>query len=593
MPTLLATVLEPFWVVLNRLLCILKPFDELRRGKAAPSRSIDVKYTSLPPPLVFWRALRSRHFLLAAVCSVSVLANVLAVSLSGLFNEASTTSTTLVTSTYGLGTSFNSNLFNHFIGEVSYSDHLYVTLANASAGTSLPPWIGTDFFFTPFNFDNSTNTDAQFTAITRGFGVETICDIMTDSTIGDRVVFREAVNGTSAQLSVLHTAANGTVLTCTALGNGDLGNDQTTVGQQIPDSNASAFEIVTAMQPLGATVVLQIDDSQECERILVTGWARLGTSLVQDGGNSTNGTISNRSLESIFLSCRPTLQTALFNVTVDSAGRILSAQQQTQFDTDLQPFFKGTTDYELANPVEFMTNQTRSLYTQSNKQIAKGLYLMQWHTTNLSSDWLNYLLTFTTNSTALISPSVPLPDPATIIPAVESLYRQIFATLLGLNQQIFNPADPSSTVVVSITAPTTRIFMSDTMFLVTLAILGLNLIVAVLYYANRPKRFLPMMPTTIASIAGLVVATRALDDYSWDRSDAESSEGSKPTESKAREDLRYGYGRFVGTDGVTRIGIERHPWVVPLEAKNPDAARKRTWGSRLGKRDEKEPRSWI
>jgi hypothetical protein len=175
-------------VVLNRLLCVLKPFDEPTRGKAVPSRSIDVKYTSLPPQLVFWRALRSHHFLLAAVCVVSVLANVLAVSLSGLFNEAPTTSMTEVFSTYGLGTTFNGASFHNFTGEVSYSDHLYVTLANVSAGTSLPPWTGPDFFFTPFNFDNSTNIDAQFTAITRGFGVQTVCDIVTDSSTGDRLV---------------------------------------------------------------------------------------------------------------------------------------------------------------------------------------------------------------------------------------------------------------------------------------------------------------------------------------------------------------------------------------------------------------------
>jgi hypothetical protein len=124
------------------------------------------------------------------------------------------------------------------------------------------------------------------------------------------------------------------------------------------------------------------------------------------------------------------------------------------------------------------------------------------------------------------------------------------------------------------------------MFLITLTILSLNLIIAILYYINHPKRFLPMMPTTIASIAGLVVTTRALEDY---RSEATPSIG------KACSDLRYGYGHFAGTDSTMRIGIERHSWVVPLETKNPHAVGKRTWGStfRIGKRDEKEVGSWI
>ena len=225
-----------------------------------------------------------------------------------------------------------------------------MTLTNVSAETSLPPWIGADFFFTPFNFDNSTSTDAQFTAITRRFSVDIICNIITNSSTGDRLVFSEADNGTSAQFSVLHTAANGTVITCTALSNQLLGSsDQITVGQPFLGNNASAFELVTAMHPLGATVVLQIEDSQEYEGILVTFWARLGSSPVHEGSNSTASTISKRSLESMFLSCHPTLRTALFNVTADSTGRVISTRQQTPFDTDFQPFFKGITDYELAN----------------------------------------------------------------------------------------------------------------------------------------------------------------------------------------------------------------------------------------------------
>lgn len=583
MPTILATVLEPFWIVLNRLLCILKPFDELRRGGAAPSRSIDIKYSSLPPPLVFGRALKSRHFLLAAVCAVSSLANVLAISLSGLFKEAPTTNIQGMSSTYEIGMTIqNGSAFTYYVGEVPWSDHFYATLANASAGTSLPPWVSTDFFFTPFNF-NSTSSDARFMATTRGFGVETACEHVTQSATVDRVIFEEADNGTSAQFSILHTGANGTVLTCVLAS----GEDGTTIGQQPPSSNASAFEVVSAMDPLGK--ISGIDDSLECERLLVTGWARLGPSRVQDQSNSTNTTISNRSFDAIFLACQPTLRTALFNVTVDSTGRVLSSQQQTPFDTDLQPFFKGTTAYDLSHPVEFMENQTKVLYSKTNEYIAQGEQrVMQWHTTPISFGWVNYLLRFRTNSTALISPTSPLPSPETVIPAMESFYRQMFATLLGLNKQVFSPLDPAMTVTVTIAIPETRLYMSQTMFLITFTILAINIIVAVLYYYKQPKRFLPMMPTTIASIVGLVVATRALKDYSWDKHDSDSSDRS--TESKEREKLRYGYGRFVSTDGVTRIGIERHPWVIPMESKNPEV-RKRTWT--FGKNDEKQPKSWI
>jgi len=157
-----------------------------------------------------------------------------------------------------------------------------------------------------------------------------------------------AIWASSASMTANGTYGNMTALFC----------ETSCVGQPFPGSNLSAFELVTAMHPLVATTVRLIEDNQESEGILVTGWARLGSSPVQGTSNLTASTTSNRSLESIFLSCHPILQTALFNVIVDSTGRITSIQRQTAFNTDFQPFFNGTTDYELANRVEFMTNQT-------------------------------------------------------------------------------------------------------------------------------------------------------------------------------------------------------------------------------------------
>jgi hypothetical protein len=89
-PTVFATLVEPTWNVLNRYLCLLQPFEELRKGSAPASRSLKVKYTSVPPQLAVWRALRARHFLLAAMCVVAVSTNVLAVALSALISQGST-----------------------------------------------------------------------------------------------------------------------------------------------------------------------------------------------------------------------------------------------------------------------------------------------------------------------------------------------------------------------------------------------------------------------------------------------------------------------------------------------------------------------
>ena len=89
-PTAFATFLEPMWLILSRLLCLLKPYEVLRVGGAKVSQSLGLKYTSIPPQLAIWRALRAKHVLLAVVCLITVSTNFLAVFLAGLLNEGLT-----------------------------------------------------------------------------------------------------------------------------------------------------------------------------------------------------------------------------------------------------------------------------------------------------------------------------------------------------------------------------------------------------------------------------------------------------------------------------------------------------------------------
>lgn len=72
---------------MNRLLCLLQPIQELQSCKAKAKDSVDLNYSSLPPQLVLFKALRARHFVLAAVCSMALLANVLSVAFAGLFHH--------------------------------------------------------------------------------------------------------------------------------------------------------------------------------------------------------------------------------------------------------------------------------------------------------------------------------------------------------------------------------------------------------------------------------------------------------------------------------------------------------------------------
>ncbi len=126
----------------------------------------------------------------------------------------------------------------------------------------------------------------------------------------------------------------------------------------------------------------------------------------------------------------------------------------------------------------------------------------------------------------------------------------------------------------------TRLFVAPIMFRINLTLLMLHFIVAVLYYVSRPRKYLPRLPTSIAAVISYVYASRALVDF-----------GISEAESKRRK-RRYAFGRFVGTDGKTHVGIERQNCIVPLETRNPGVKRKR-WNWRWTATDEKEPRNWI
>ena len=95
-PTVIATLIEPFWVLINRLLCLLQPIHELKGCKAKAKDSIDLNYCSLPPQLVIFKALRAHHFVLATVCSMALLANVLSIAFASLFHHNTVTVSTEV-----------------------------------------------------------------------------------------------------------------------------------------------------------------------------------------------------------------------------------------------------------------------------------------------------------------------------------------------------------------------------------------------------------------------------------------------------------------------------------------------------------------
>ncbi|KAF8860270.1 hypothetical protein BDZ45DRAFT_648839 [Acephala macrosclerotiorum] len=575
-PTIFATLLEPVWVVLNRQLCLLKPFDELRKGNAKSSNSLEAKYSSLPPQLSIWRAIHAGHFVLASVCLVALSTNILAVTLSTLINErvAEVTFQTQAQQIY-LPSFNDTRIRTDGIGgpTIFYSDHFYMMMANLTHNTSLPSWLDSKYYYMPYSLETppeASNSVAPtmvegFKASTTGFGSSVDCINLSPGTGPGTYHFNISSDGFTAFLSTTHELPNGTAVTCVPLAVTNSLNETVGFTGTFPVGNL-AMEVMQGMFPAGG------NDGGLCASLLLAGWVRAGpapgSSPFTGGKNSTHLTTVT---SSSFVACTAKLQTAQFDVYVDPSGHVLNSNQTTDATTDTAQYFTG-------NGTEL------NLITEAISLLApSAVGLFQWHNGTFTSDWMNSLLGIMQNSDSLVDPSIAAPNGTAMAPVLERVYTQLFSLLISLNAaHVFVKDTTNSPSTAKAIGTVPRLFLNGTMFQVSVAILILHFVCAVVFYVFRPKKFLPRMPISIAALLSFVTASRALEDF-------------KDHDAGLRKDLqdqRYGYGRYVGIDGKTHVGIEQQRFVVPLKSKNPEV-RERKWGRFLGKKNEKEPRTWI
>ncbi|KAL2676968.1 hypothetical protein Neosp_010735 [[Neocosmospora] mangrovei] len=469
-PTVFATLIEPLWVLLNRLLCVLQPFKDLWEGKASPSHSIDVAYTSIPPQLVFLRAIKSKHFTLMLVCSMALLANLLAVGLGSLFNEEPT----IVNYPENLNPSFAARFDNHSVSTFDnylsenlittsqYKDHMYVALANMSSGTRLPAWVSPDYFFQRFELGRVASKEPTdtYSLETQGFGVHVNCTPIGPFKVP---VYQEEPQFIKLRDSRFCTQAS-------LIANAGAQMRQTTFNRSTGVASVEFGDARTAAFTHGP-----------CDRPLTLGWGR--TALAEE----VNGTV-----EASMVICQPVFETAKFNVTVDTSGYVLSYNRTSPL--------KDTLDYVDSDV------HIRTVFEVYNRWWNKDS--PQWHNDTTIRDWMNYFISVQSNSRAHIDPAAPVPKPESLMPAVESIYRRLYAIFLGLNDHIFDQDGTPRPITATRRTKEVRIFMEDASFIITMTVLALNTVVASLFYIRAVAFVLPRMPTTLASVLAYIAPSR-------------------------------------------------------------------------------------
>ncbi|KAF1954142.1 hypothetical protein CC80DRAFT_128575 [Byssothecium circinans] len=559
-PTALATLIEPMWVLMNRLLCLLQPIEQLKKGNARSKKSIELDYTSLPPQLVIWKALRARHIVLTTVCAMTLLTNLLAVSFAGLFYHKTVEIQIPMAFQQPLeprfvsingsigpkprGSELASGAYRGGDGE----DQFLVAESNYTRGTPLPAWTDDKLFYMPFLSPTSSNgtVQSQYEASTVAFGAELECSELKPSSFSGVEVDYEGYKRKVLSVLLEKDGASATCISTTKF-RLDAGPDSAQnpiewipVCQQGP----AAAELVYTLEPAG-NVNGSKADRNLCGAVVVLGWAR--------DREGTCGETQEKALDaknSFFVQCSPRLVKGRGTLRVDSEGRLLRTVNNRVIERDIDANELNTT----------FSNDPINIISQSNQYLFQS-FAKFWHNDTFATDFINYF-TGRADSNRLLDPKKGLPTLEDVQVPLGKAYSSLFAIWLGTNKEklFVHPSDvtPASSSGWRVEKEE-RLFLTTALFAIAQGILSIYAMVAILVYLRRPGAYLPRLPTSTASIIGLFAASAAVQDMRG-TSKYEAKERARHLRSLG---VRYGYGNFVGTDGSIHVGIEKTPFVRP------------------------------
>ena len=553
---------------------MLQPLDELRGGHAVASRSIDADYSSLPPQLVIFKALKSSHFKLATVCTMALLANFLAVAFSGMFDERSVS----VPQTLQLSLPYQAK-FLDINGTVSADisnrmsdeeidavipsgayrggagiNQFLVAESNYTTGNPLPAWTDNNFMYVPFMKETDYNKTQAVQARTSAFGSALECSAIPDTNY-DIVLGSDGqyVGYANVSITMLDNSTNNQ-FTCSHQVTLERGPESVSgIRAQCVEGSKLGIELVLRLDPMENATRAERDFCQQTAFLIYArgehDWC------VQD---FRNGDPRLNNSNAMVVGCQPKLVAGQADVRVDANGRVEEVMD-IDVSSSLSPEFLQ----------EHFTNGTAA--GGANDLIAQAHgYLFhyqgrQFHNDSFATDFINYFMLKQSNDSQLLNPKAPLPTLQDITDRLYPVYRKLFAIWLGINKdRLLVPYTDSSAKVVEgeTHVVQTRIFLSKHLFILAEIILGIYAIVAICVYLWRPGKFLPRMPTSIAAVITLFAASEAVEDM-------------RGTALFTRRQRRlhlenlgatYGYGSFVGADGLPHEGIEKEPLVtaVPL-----------------------------
>ncbi|KAK6354679.1 hypothetical protein TWF696_003819 [Orbilia brochopaga] len=563
-PTAIGTLLEPFWVLLTRFICVLQPLETLRRGNALASKSLTLKFESVPPSLTVFSALRSKHYFLSILAATALSTNILAIALGALFNPTTVPLSYPSTATSGFDLSlqalpfaFDHGLLNESMiprgrFAVGRHDHYYTLYANFTSDTPLPAWTTPRQFFIPVNVtdDQRLNSSDLFQAETVGLSASLACEaINVPMSLGNNTTRNPPQP--VVKLLVRATAFENSGPICELSTNFQI---QQVSNVDFPGNINLGYMGPLAMEayPILRAVSNTTNENQICGGLVPVIVSRTNTVDVPSSFQPS-------SFEYKTIICRPKVDVGRYEITFDASHQILSTNPTNSTTDDKQQLFQGN-----ISETQLLGN-VRSFF-QSDYPSQLAIDADDWldfSNNSLPTEWIDVMLQKISNSTTGFDPRTPLQDIdiETIGQDLSKAYGRVFAVLLGLyhNRMLARNSSPVQQPAATITS-VLRVQMSTEMFVIILVLLVWYLLLAIYFYLFRVARLFQRLPTSLASEIQLFHKSSVLDDLKG----TELLTGQQRKEHLARLNYRYGYGRFLGRDNVIRVGIEREPLLSHL-----------------------------
>ncbi|KAK6498806.1 hypothetical protein TWF481_011379 [Arthrobotrys musiformis] len=561
-PTAIGTFLEPFWVLLTRFICVLQPLETLRHGHASASESLTLKFESVPPALTLFPALKSKHYFLSILAATALSTNILAIALGALFDPDTVLSPTAI----GYGDGFlpsiqalpfpwdysiidNASIPLHNFAVGRY-DHYYKLYANYTTNTPLPSWTTSNHFFFPVASSNSLapNSPDLLLVETIGLNASLSCEeievpVSTGTGIQSQILVKLQVEGTAFEDSgPLCEFSTNFLLRSLSTGS-SLINE--------------GYEGLLSMQAyptlFGSSNTTQ--DNEICAGLVPAIFSR-AQALGGPPASTNFSHFDPKTFSYKSIMCRPKLEAHRYDITVDASNQVVDFQPKDMIIDEKPNIFSGPiTEAQLLRTIRrFLQSDI-----DTNKEGVSSGGWLNFNRDPLPSGWIDFMIQQVSNSTEAFDPKTPLQDVDMnlIGDQLSESYSRVFAAILGIyyDQMLAKAPTSNSQLQGTKLIPTIRMQMSTAMFALAASLLGWYFLLAIHFYLFRVSRLFQRLPTSIASEIQLFHKSSVLDDV----------RGTELLTSRQRDDYlsklnqRYGYGRFVGRDGIQRVGIEREP----------------------------------